>query len=127
MTATLPTTIPRAALVTGGAQRLGQAISIQLAQHGFDVAIHCNNSVREAEETKAHINNLGQRAVILRADLADEAQVTQLIPQSIDKLGHIGVLINNASRFDRDEWHDVTRVSWDAHIDPNLRAPFVLT
>ena len=39
----------------------------------------------------------------------------------------VGVLVNNASRFDRDEWHDVTRASWDAHMDANLRTPFVLT
>jgi NAD(P)-dependent dehydrogenase (short-subunit alcohol dehydrogenase family) len=39
----------------------------------------------------------------------------------------VGVLINNASRFDRDEWHDANRNSWDSHIESNLRAPFVLT
>jgi NAD(P)-dependent dehydrogenase (short-subunit alcohol dehydrogenase family) len=41
-------------------------------------------------------------------------------------LGPVGVLVNNASRFDRDEWHDATRESWDAHMEANLRAPFVL-
>ena len=43
-----------------------------------------------------------------------------------DALGPVGVLINNASTFERDEWHDATRESWDAHLEPNLRAPFVL-
>jgi NAD(P)-dependent dehydrogenase (short-subunit alcohol dehydrogenase family) len=43
------------------------------------------------------------------------------------QLGPIGVLVNNASRFDRDEWHDASRDSWDAHMESNLRAPFVLT
>ena len=41
-------------------------------------------------------------------------------------LGPIGVLVNNASVFERDEWHDATRASWDRHLEPNLRAPFVL-
>jgi NAD(P)-dependent dehydrogenase (short-subunit alcohol dehydrogenase family) len=123
----IPATIPRVALVTGGAQRLGQAIAIELARHGFNVAIHCNSSLGEAEETQTQIHELGQRATILRADLADEAQVDRLIPRSIAKLGSIGVLINNASRFDRDEWHDATRDTWDAHLDLNLRAPFVLS
>jgi NAD(P)-dependent dehydrogenase (short-subunit alcohol dehydrogenase family) len=120
-------TIPRAALVTGGAQRLGKAIALALAGQGFNVAIHCNASVAAAEETQARIRDLGRDTVILRADLAKEAQVTSLIPQAIEALGPIGVLVNNASRFDRDEWHDVTRDSWDAHLGPNLRAPFVLT
>jgi NAD(P)-dependent dehydrogenase (short-subunit alcohol dehydrogenase family) len=113
--------------VTGGAQRLGHAIAVELARQGFDVVIHCHSSLDEAEETQTQIRALGQRAVILRADLADEAQANSLIPQSIERLGPIGVLINNASRFDRDDWHDVTRESWDAHMEPNLRAPFVLS
>ena len=127
MTAIIPTTIPRVALVTGAAQRLGRAISIELARHGFSVAVHCNTSLEEAAAAQEEIRALGQRAIILRADLSDEAQVGRLIPQTIDQLGPVGVLINNASRFDRDEWHDATRDTWDAHMEPNLRAPFVLT
>jgi NAD(P)-dependent dehydrogenase (short-subunit alcohol dehydrogenase family) len=41
-------------------------------------------------------------------------------------LGPLGVLVNNASTFERDEWDDATRESWDRHLEPNLRAPFVL-
>jgi NAD(P)-dependent dehydrogenase (short-subunit alcohol dehydrogenase family) len=127
MTVTIPATIPRVALVTGAAKRLGRAIAVELARHGFSIAIHCHNSTEAAEETHTQINALGQRAVILRADLTDETQVNRLIPQSTERLGPVGVLINNASRFDRDEWHDATRDSWDVHMESNLRAPFVLT
>ena len=127
MTAVIPATIPRGALVTGGAQRLGQAIALELARHGFSVAVHCNSSLEAAEETRSRIQDLGQRAVVLRADLADERQVSHLIDQATEQLGPIGVLLNNASRFDRDEWHNATRDSWDVHLETNLRAPFVLT
>jgi NAD(P)-dependent dehydrogenase (short-subunit alcohol dehydrogenase family) len=127
MPALIPLTIPRNALVTGGARRLGRAIALGLAREGFDVAVHCGSSVEEAGDVQAEILALGQRAVVLPADLGDEAQVERLIPAATEALGPIGVLINNASRFDRDEWHDATRQSWDAHIEPNLRAPFVLT
>jgi NAD(P)-dependent dehydrogenase (short-subunit alcohol dehydrogenase family) len=123
----IPATIPRAALITGGAQRLGRSIALQLAEHGFDIAIHCHTSIAAAEETQALIHAMGRRAVILQADLGIEAQVTRLMPQAIEALGPVGVLVNNASRFDRDEWHDASRESWDAHLEPNLRAPFVLT
>jgi NAD(P)-dependent dehydrogenase (short-subunit alcohol dehydrogenase family) len=118
--------IPRTALVTGGAQRLGHAIALELARLGFDVAIHFNTSRPEAEATCAQVQALGGRAVLLQADLEDEAQVERLIPQATDSLGLVGVLVNNASRFDRDEWHDASRLSWDAHMEANLRAPFVL-
>jgi NAD(P)-dependent dehydrogenase (short-subunit alcohol dehydrogenase family) len=118
--------IPKVALVTGGAHRLGRAIVLALARQGFDVAIHFNTSQDEAQETLRHVHGLGRRAVLLQADLADETQVVRLIPQATEKLGPVGVLINNASRFDRDEWHDATRGSWDDHMEANLRTPFVL-
>jgi NAD(P)-dependent dehydrogenase (short-subunit alcohol dehydrogenase family) len=66
------------------------------------------------------------RAVTLGADLAQEAEVARLVPATVAALGAPGVLVNNASTFERDEWHDATRESWDMHIEPNLRAPFVL-
>jgi NAD(P)-dependent dehydrogenase (short-subunit alcohol dehydrogenase family) len=118
--------IPRAALVTGGAKRLGRAIALALAGAGFDVAVHCHASTTEAEDTCEHIRRLGRRACLLVADLADEAAVARLMPEATASLGGLGVLVNNASAFERDEWDSVTRESWDAHMGPNLRAPFVL-
>lgn len=123
---TIPDTIPRAALVTGGARRLGRAMAIALAENGFDVAIHFASSAAEAEATAADIRALGRRATTLRADLGREADVAQLVPNATRALGPLGVLVNNASTFERDEWSDATRESWDRHMEPNLRAPFVL-
>jgi len=124
--AVIPATIPRAALVTGGAQRLGRAIALALAGAGFDVAIHCHRSRDAGEAVCADIRQAGRRAALLQADLADEAQVAALLPAALEHLGPVGVLVNNASRFERDEWDDVTRASWDAHLETNLRAPFAL-
>jgi NAD(P)-dependent dehydrogenase (short-subunit alcohol dehydrogenase family) len=118
--------IPRAALVTGGARRIGRGIALALAEAGFSVAIHCNASVEAAEATATEIRALGREAVVLQAALGDEAAVRRLLPAATEALGPIGVLVNNASIFERDEWDDATRESWDAHIEPNLRAPFVL-
>ena len=122
----IPASIPRAALVTGGGLRLGRAIALTLAEAGFDVAVHFNTSAAAAEDTVSAIHGLGRRAAAIRADLADEAAAQGLFAASVSALGPVGVLVNNASRFERDEWHDATRASWDAHLEPNLRAPFVL-
>lgn len=116
--------IPRAALVTGAARRIGRAIAERLAGAGFSVALHCHDSVADAEALAA---TLPTRTVVLRADLAREADIMPLIAQASAALGPIGVLVNNASRFERDEVGDTTRASWDAHMETNLRAPFVLT
>jgi NAD(P)-dependent dehydrogenase (short-subunit alcohol dehydrogenase family) len=118
--------LPNVAVVTGGAKRLGRAIVVELARAGFDVAIHFNTSRTEAEATRAEVRGLGRRAILLQADLANEAEVERLVEAATEQLGPVGVLVNNASRFDRDEWHDVSRASWDAHMESNLRAPFVL-
>jgi len=126
LTDAIPATVPRTALVTGGAQRLGRAIALALADARFDVALHCHTSRDAAEQTCAAIQAKGRRAVLLAADLGNEADTAALLPRATAQLGPIGVLVNNASRFERDEWHDATRASWDAHIEPNLRAPFVL-
>ena len=121
-----PRAIPRVALVTGAAQRIGRTIALALAQAGFDIAIHCHTSRDAAASTCDSIRGLGRRAAVLQADLADEAATQALMPRAAAALGPIGVLVNNASPFERDEWHDATRASWDAHIEPGLRAPFVL-
>lgn len=119
--------IPRTALVTGGSRRIGRAIALALAEAGFDVAVHFHTSAAEASATVAAIAARGRRAVALAADLAREQEVARLVPAAAEALGPVGVLVNNASTFERDDWDDATRTSWDAHLEPNLRAPFVLS
>ncbi len=119
--------VPRAALVTGGARRLGRAVVLALAGAGFDIALHFRGSSGEAEATAREVEALGRRVLLLQADLADEAQVAPLVPRATEALGPLGLLVNNASHFVRDEWDDATRGGWDAHLEPNLRAPFVLS
>ncbi len=117
-----------AALVTGGARRLGRAMVLALARRGCDVAIHYNGSAEEAEATAAEARALGVRAVTLAADLLDEAALEPLVPRAAEALGApLAVLVNNASIFEHDTIETATRESWDRHMMSNLRAPFVLT
>ena len=118
--------IPRSAMVTGGAKRLGRAICLALADAGFDIAIHYNASADEAEALAREVRARGRQAVTLQADLTREAEVATLMPRATAARGPLGVLVNNASTFERDEWNDATRASWDLHLEPNLRAPFLL-
>ena len=115
-----------AALVTGAGKRIGRAIALALAEDGFDVAVHYGQSRAEAEDVVAAIAQRGRRAVALAADLTKEAATAALIPAAAKALGPVTCLVNNASLFERDEALTVTRESWDAHLEINLRAPFVL-
>jgi NAD(P)-dependent dehydrogenase (short-subunit alcohol dehydrogenase family) len=119
--------VPKTALVTGGARRIGRALALALAGDGFAVAIHHHSSGAEAAALVAEIERAGGRAVALAADLADETAVTNLLPQAMAALGPVGVLVNNASVFGNDSAATATRESWDLHLAVNLRAPFVLT
>lgn len=118
--------LPRVALVTGAGRRIGRAIALDLAQAGFDVAVHCSGSVAEAEAVADAIRAAGRRAVVLTADLAREAETETLVARAEAALGPVGVLVNNASTFERDEALTATRAGWDFHMEVNLRAPFVL-
>ena len=118
---------PAVALVTGAGRRIGRAIAIDLARHGWAVAVHHHRSSDDAAETLAAIENEGAQGCIIEADLGDEAQSNGLMARTNKALGPVSLLINNASTFERDEVTTVSRQSWDAHMEVNLRAPFLLT
>ncbi len=118
--------MPRAALVTGAARRIGRAIALALADDGWAVAVHYRSGAADARELVAEIEGRGGRALALAADLAIEADVTALVPRAVDALGPLGCLVNNASVFEDDRALTATRASWDRHMGANLRAPFVL-
>ncbi len=115
-----------AALVTGGAKRIGRAICLELAAAGFDVAIHHRDSDAEAAEVARAIEAMGRRAACLSADLADVVATHGLIGRAVEALSPLSVLVNNASVFADDRLDTITGESWAAHLDVNLRAPVLL-
>jgi NAD(P)-dependent dehydrogenase (short-subunit alcohol dehydrogenase family) len=114
-------------LVTGAAKRLGRAIALHLAGAGWNVAIHYHGSAGEAESTAAEARALGVKAATLKANLSREEETAQLIDRAAKELGPLTALINSASLFENDDWQSATRESWDAHMETNLRAPFLLS
>jgi NAD(P)-dependent dehydrogenase (short-subunit alcohol dehydrogenase family) len=117
-----------AALITGAAQRIGRAIALELANHGWAVALHYRRSKAAAEQLAKEIEGRGGKAVTLAADLAQESEVQTLVPRAVTALGMpLACLVNNASNFEMDRVDTATRESWDRHIESNLRAPLVLS
>ncbi len=116
----------RVALVTGAAKRIGRAIAVELAKSGCDIAVHCHTSREEADETAEMIRRLDRRAAVLTADLADPQATTALVGQTINALGGLNVLINNASAYERMSLSDFSLPAWNATLALNLTAPMIL-
>jgi NAD(P)-dependent dehydrogenase (short-subunit alcohol dehydrogenase family) len=117
----------KTALVTGAARRIGSAIALDLAARGYGVGVHYHRSEAEAQAVVDAIKAKGGKAVALRADLGREKEAETLVRRLAEALGPPGLLVNNASLFERDDALTATRASWDAHLEANLRAPFVLS
>ncbi len=116
----------RVVLVTGGARRIGRALALGFAARGWDVAVHFGASRGEADEVVAQIEALGRRALALEADLADEAQVSRLVPACVEALGRPECIVNNASRFEEDTARDVGYARLLELMAINVGAPLVL-
>ncbi len=126
MASALPPASAPAALVTGGARRIGRAIVLALARAGYAVAIHANRSLKAAEELRDNIARDGGRAGVVAADLADHACVLGIVPAAVAAVGPLTLLVNNASEFQPDEIGDLDRDRFDRHLAVNLRAPLFL-
>ncbi|MBA3677021.1 MAG: SDR family NAD(P)-dependent oxidoreductase [Sphingosinicella sp.] len=113
---------PRTAIVTGGARRIGAALCRALAEDGWHLVIHCNESLAEAETLAAELGN----AVVVKAELASPDAAGRIVEVAAG-LPPLRLLINNASRFDHDSADDFSVEAWDAHAAINLRAPALLT
>ena len=114
-------------LVTGAARRLGRVIALHLASQGWNVALHYRGSAGEAESAAHEIRAKGVKAATFKADLAREEETAALVGRAAAELGPLTALINSASLFENDDWQSASRASWEAHMETNLRAPFVLS
>jgi len=116
----------KAALVTGGARRIGRAIVEDLAAHGFAVAVHANDSFAEAETLAAKVRAAGAEAVALRADLTEVDAASGLIEEAAELLGPLDLLVNNASVFNKDSLEEFDDAVWERHFALHVKAPSLL-
>lgn len=117
----------KTALVTGGARRIGAAIVRDLAENGYDVAIHASASTESADKIRREILAAGGRASVVTADLIGAEGREALIEKARAAIGPIGVLVNNASIFQRDSVDAFDEALFDDHFAIHVKTPTVLT
>jgi NAD(P)-dependent dehydrogenase (short-subunit alcohol dehydrogenase family) len=117
----------KVAVITGGAVRVGRAITLALAEAGCHIFIHYGSSEAMARQTQAEAAAFGVRAEIYQADFADPAAVQQVIQAAVQIFGRLDILINSAAIFLDGGLAETTLAMWDWQFAINLRAPFLLS
>lgn len=117
----------KAALVTGGAMRIGKKISLNLAQKGYDIALHYNSSEKEAFATRELILEKGADCELFRCDLSSPHEAKGLVPKVAKNFKGLCVLVNNASIFENVGFRDVTPEFLETDMAVNFKAPFFLS
>ena len=110
------------ALVTGAAHRLGKVFALTLARAGYDILLHYHSAEDEAGQTQSEIESIGRRVILAQADLIDPAQISSLLSE----VESINVLVNSAAFMPSGNMKSLSIENWDASLDLNLRAPFLL-
>lgn len=113
----------KVALITGGA-RIGQAVAQALAARGCDLAMTYRSSRDAAEAAANSARATGVRALVIRADATDEAQVSAAVQATASQLGRLDILVNSAANFVQKEFARTTEKEWSESLDTNLKAPF---
>jgi glucose 1-dehydrogenase len=113
------------ALVTGANSGIGRAIAVALGRAGANVAVNYIVRPEEAEEVAAEIRSHGQGAMVVRADVADEAQVQAMFAAVVREFGTIDILASNAGMERNAPFHEMTVAQWDAVMNVNLRGGFL--
>ncbi len=116
----------RAALVTGGAVRVGRVFVEALAADGWAVAIHCHGSSTRGQALAADLERAGRRAAVVEADLGDDDAVAGVVQAAVRALGPLHLLVNSASIFEADTSADLTPADFRRQVGINLLAPLLL-
>jgi 3-oxoacyl-[acyl-carrier protein] reductase len=100
------------ALVTGGVRRIGRATALALAQDGADVVLHARSSREEAEAVAREIEALGRRALVVLADVTDEAAVEAMMGEIDRHFGRLDILVNNAALRGEEPFREMSYARW---------------
>jgi NAD(P)-dependent dehydrogenase (short-subunit alcohol dehydrogenase family) len=118
----------KVALITGGDSGIGRAVAISFAKEGADVAISYLNEEQDAQETQRQVEEEGRRCLTLAGDIGDEAHCRQLVQQTVQELGKLDVLVNNAAeQHPQESIKDITADQLERTFRTNIFSMFFLT
>jgi len=118
----------KVALITGADSGIGKAVAIAFAREGADIVISYLNEDEDARDTAKRVEEAGRKAVVAPGDIKSERHCKDIVQLTIDELGGIDILVNNAA-FQRTyrDIADITSEEWDETFRTNIYAPFFLS
>jgi 3-oxoacyl-[acyl-carrier protein] reductase len=117
----------KVALVTGASRGIGRAVAAALARAGSHVAVNYYTREEEALETLDLVRKTGRRGVLVRADVSNSSQITEMIRTVERELGRAQIVVNNAGIVLQKGLHEITEQDWDRVLAVNLKSAFLIT
>lgn len=114
----------RVALITGASRGIGRGCALVLAKEGADVAINYRSHPEEAEEVAEEVRKLGRRAITLKADVANQAEVENMVAETVKQLGQLNHFVSNAAYSDRQRMIDANMEGFKRTIDVTMWGAF---
>lgn len=114
----------KVALITGASRGLGAATALRLAQEGWDVVVNYHHTAEGAEDTRTTVEAMGQRALVVKADVSRYDEVEAMVAKAVAEFGHIDAVINNAGVYDRKTLDVLSLEAWHDAIGVNLTGSF---
>jgi glucose 1-dehydrogenase len=123
----------KTALITGASSGIGQAIAIRLAEEGCNIAINYRKSPEGAEDTEeqalktacGQVENCGVQSLLVQGDIAQEADIVQMVYGVVEQFGRLDILINNAGIQTEQPSHNLSADDFDRVLAVNLRGTFL--
>ena len=113
------------ALITGGA-RMGESIALALARHGVDVVLTYRSSKASAIQIQKNLLKMGRQSWVTRCDVTREADIKKLMQFIQKKIGHLDILINLASTYEKTPWDSLNEKVWQQQIDNNVKGTYLM-
>lgn len=115
------------AIVSGGSQGIGTAVSLDFAREGANVAVLYRSSEAEAKEIVSQIQGMGRKAIACKCDISSFADAERVVKEALEAFGRVDILVNNAGmNWDGVCWK-MTEEQWDRVIEVNLKGYFNFT
>lgn len=115
----------RVAIITGASQSIGRAVAIEFAQQGAKVVVNYLSNKQLAENVVKEIQQEGGEAIAVKADVANEQEVAEMVNKTVEAFGKIDILVNNAAIDPRKKWTEITVEDWDTVMANNVRSQFI--